>query len=182
MNMNIEPFPKWRGPRNAAAQMDEIELRAWQSRAMYSDLREYLARRFPNARNVVSAQVMLTLGAQSASLAGVGVDEVWTYTEDAMAAPAPAPAPSEAADVVVDVPAVPADVPKPKPKPKPRPPRQMPKLVKLTASTGETFPSIAAAVAWLRDNVNEKADRSNVSRACREGRVSYGRTWSAEYV
>lgn len=177
MNMKptfeITPFPKWRGPRNAAAQMDEVELQAWQSRMMYADLREYMARRFPNARHLVSAEVLLTMGAQSAALAGVKADEVWTYTDEAMAAPAPA-------DVVVDVPAVPA-APKPKPKPKPRPPRQMPKLVKLTASTGEVFPSVAAAVEWLQANGYEKADRSNVSRASRQGRVSYGRTWEAEY-
>ena len=175
MNIEVTPFPKWRGPRNAAAHMDEIELQAWQSRMMYSDVREYLARRFPNARHLVSAQVLLTLGAQAAALAGVSVDEVCAYTDEAMAAPAPA-------DVVVDVPAVPAaPKPKPKPKPKPRPPRQMPRLVKLTASTGEVFPSVAAAVEWLRENGHEKADRSNVSRASRQGRVSYGRTWSAEY-
>ena len=174
MNIEVTPFPKWRGPRNAAAHMDEIELQAWQSKAMYLDLRAYMARRFPQARHLVSAQVLLTLGAQSAALAGVGEDEVCTYTLEAMAAPAPA-------DVVVDVPAVPADVPKPKPKPRPRPPRQMPRLVKLTASTGEVFPSVAAAVAWLQANGYEKADRSNVSRASRQGRVSYGRTWSAEY-
>lgn len=163
MNIEVTPFPKWRGPRNAAAQMDEVELQAWQSKAMYADLREYMARRFPNARNVVMAEVLLTLGAQAAALAGVKADEVWTYADEAMAAGAPA----EAA---------------PRPKPTPRPPGPMVKLVSVTASTGETFPSFSAAEAWLRENGHEKASAANISRACRDGRVAYGRTWSAEYV